>query len=259
MSHSITRLTPKWLATAIALCAVIANVSPLLAQNNFKMDDNQFNQWLYNRTGKLDSDSEATINVDAVDRACKLSKDQKDKLCLAASGDFARFTQDVDQLRAELVGKSYDQNEINSIYQRIQPFSQRFQAGLLGEKSLFAKVLRTTLTPEQVEAYDAADLERRQARHSAKCKLFVAILEQSCPLTAKQRDSLVELLLKDTKPAKRKSEYDWYVVVFQVSKIPDRKIKPILDASQLKVLKTSTRQARGLEAHLKQLGVLPDE
>jgi hypothetical protein len=252
----------RYIVAAFACCAIIAGAPSLRAQNQFRLEENQFNSWLYNNgrgNGKLDQDSEVTLNVDAVDRACHLNDAQKEKLRLAASGDYARFLQQVEQLHDELVGKSYDQNEIGKVYEKIQPLSARYQAGMLGDASLFAKVLHSTLTPEQTEEYAAADLERRQARHEAKCKLFVAVFEQSCPLTAKQRDALLQLLLKETRPAKRQSEYDWYVVAFQVSQISEKKLNTILDASQMKVLKTSTRQARGLEAHLKRTGVLPDE
>src|SRR5438034_7694 len=82
------------------------------------------------------------------------------------------------------------------------------------------------------EDSEAAEAERRKTRHQAKVRLFVAILEQSCPLKSSQRDALVDVLLKETRPALRSSEYDWYVVVVQAGKIPDDKLKPTLDKAQ---------------------------
>jgi predicted DNA-binding protein (MmcQ/YjbR family) len=246
---------------AFVCCAIVSGAERSNGQpGQFRMDDNQFNQWVFNGAngGGIDDDSDVVLYVEAADRACHLSQEQKDKLNLAGSGDFARFKHDLDQLRTEMVGKSYNQNEINNLYQKIQPFNARYQAGLLGETSLFAKVLHNTLNPEQREEYEAAELERRQARHNAKVRLLVAMFEQNCPLTSKQRDSLVELLLTDTKPAKRQSQYDWYVVIVQVAKIPDNKLTPILDKSQLQVIKKLTQQGRGMEQHLKTIGVLPD-
>ena len=259
--HEGSAASSRLLRAAIAFCAIVCGAGQSNAQpGQFRMDENQFNQWLFNGTngGGIDEDSEVVLSVEAVDRACHLSQEQKDKLNLAGSGDFARFKYEVDQLRTEMVGKSYDQNEINKLYQKIQPLNTRYQAGLLGETSLFAKVLHNLLNPEQREEYEAAELERRQARHNAKVRLFVAMFEQNCPLTSKQRDSLVDLLLTDTKPAKRQSQYDWYVVIVQAAKIPDKKLKPILDKSQLQVLKQLTQQGRGMEQHLKTIGVLPD-
>src|SRR6185295_12517286 len=113
-----------------------------------------------------------------------------------------------------------------------------------------------TLNAEQREEYEAAESERRKSRHGAKVRLFVAILEQSCPLKASQRDAMVELLLKETQPALRSSEYDLYVVIVQAAKIPDSKLKPILDPAQMALVKKLTAEARNMEAMLRQVGVL---
>jgi hypothetical protein len=235
----------------LAACAIALLTDLAHAQNKFVMDDNQFNGWLFQGTGQVpDEDSEVTLMVEAMDRSCHLTAEQKEKLRLAGHGDYARFDQKVNDLRSECVGKTYDQNEMNEL-------TTQYQAGMLGPTSLFAKVVHRALTPEQREEYEAAEAERRKTRHAAKVRLFVAILEQSCPLKASQRDAMVDLLLKETRPALRSSEYDWYVVVVQAAKIPDSKLKPILDRAQMTYVKKITGQARGMEATLKQMGVLP--
>jgi hypothetical protein len=233
-------------------------VLPASAQNRFVMDDNQFDQWLYQGSRqRFDEDSELNLMIESLDRTCHLNDQQKEKLRLAGAGDYARFKQEVDDLRDEVIGKSYDQNEIGKIYQRFQPLTERYQSGLLGEKSLFVKVAQRVLSPEQRVEYEAAEAQRRKLRHAAKVRLFVAILEQNCPLKASQRDAFVELLLKETRPATRATEYDWYVVVIQVGKLPDAKFSPVLDEAQLQYVKKITRQARGMEGHLNRLGILP--
>jgi Spy/CpxP family protein refolding chaperone len=242
---------------ATALCAICLGTTSACAQK-FTMDDNQFNQWLYQGNGQAaDRDSEIVLMVDSMDRACHLSSEQKDKLRLAGLGDYSRFEQKVNDLRAEVVGKSYDQNKINDIYQKFQPLTRQYQAGMLGPDSIFSKVVHRTLTPEQREEYEAAEADRRKARHAAKVRLFVALLEQSCPLKASQRDALVDLLLKDTQPALRNSEYDWYVVIVQAARLPESKLKPILDRPQLTYFKKITANGRGMEGMLRQQGILP--
>jgi hypothetical protein len=245
-------------AAGLAFCTALCLACSAQAQNKFVMDDNQFNQWLYQGNGQTaDEESEITLMVEAIDRSCHLNDEQKNKLRLAGHGDYARFNQKVDDLRNECVGKSYDQNAMNELYQKFEPLTTQYQAGLLGSTSLFAKVAHRALTSEQREEYDAAEAERRKTRHAAKVRLFVAILEQSCPLKASQRDALVDLLLKETRPALRSSEYDWYVVIVQAARIPDDKLKSNLDQAQLIYFKKITQQARGMEAQLKQAGVLP--
>src|SRR2546430_10007269 len=98
-------------ARAFALCAALCFAQPTHAQNKFVMGDDQFNQWLYQGNGQAaDEDSEITLMVESIDRSCHLTEQQKNKLRLAGRGDYARFSQKVDDLRSECVGKSYDQN-----------------------------------------------------------------------------------------------------------------------------------------------------
>lgn len=243
---------------AVAVCATLAFACAALAQNKFVMDENQFNGWLFQGSGQAPKgESEVTLMVEAIDRSCHLTAEQKEKLRLAGHGDYSRFDQKVNDLRSECIGKTYDQNEMQELYQKFQPLTEQYRSGMLGSTSLFAKVVNRVLTPEQREEHEAAEAERRKTRHAAKVRLFVAILEQSCPMKASQRDALVELLLKETRPALRSSEYDWYVVVVQAGRIPDSKLKPILDQAQLTYVKKITGKARGMEATLKHVGVLP--
>ena len=245
------------IATTFVVMSVFSCIVPRTLAQEFVLDDNQFDQWVFNGMGgSPDASTETSLMIEAIDRACHLNKAQQEQLRLAGVGDFARFKQQVDDVRHKYAGKTYDQNEIGNIYQKIQPLTARCQAGLLGEGSLFSKVLRHTLTPEQLEEYEATDAERRKARHAAKIKLFVALFERSCPLKSTQRDALVDLLLAETKPAKRASEYDWYVVLVQTAKIPDDKFKAFLDEAQMRQLKKSTQQARGYEQMLKRQGIL---
>src|SRR5437773_240281 len=98
-------------AAVLAVCAAVCSTDPAHAQNKFVMDDNQFNQWLYQGNGQTaDEESEITLMVESIDRSCHLNDAQKTELRLAAHGDYARFNQKVEDLRSECVGKSYDQN-----------------------------------------------------------------------------------------------------------------------------------------------------
>jgi hypothetical protein len=244
---------------ALAVCAVLHFAATSGAQNRWVMDDNQFNQWVYRNNGQvMDEDTEVALMVESIDRVCHLSDEQKEKLRLAGHGDYARFRMEIDELRTKYVGKDYDPNDIGKIYQEIQPFTSRYQAGLLGESSLFIKVAHRMITPSQRAEFDAAQADRRKARHAAKVRLFVALLEDRCPLKSDQRKALVELLLKETRPPLRPSEYDWYVLTVQAAKIPEPRLVAILDPAQMRYFKKVTQQAMGIEGHLKQLGVMPN-
>lgn len=252
---------------AVAFAAVPFAPSVARAQNDFFLEDAQFDSWLYghmnrgngdmNRSNNVDS--QITLALEAVDRTCHLSPPQMEKLRLAARGDYARFDREADELRGELVGKSYDQNKIGDVYQKIQPLSIKYREGLLGRSSLFVKVVHSTLTPEQLTEFEAAEHDRLQARHVAKIKLFVASFDRRCPLDDEQRQALIELLIKDTRPPLRSGELDQYVVPAQAAQIPRERFQAILDDAQFEVLEKSLQQGRGLMQHLKQQGVLADD
>jgi hypothetical protein len=234
-------------------------VPSALGQDSFELNEQMFDQWLYSANqGGFDSQSELSLHVEAVDRVCSLSESQKEKLRMAGRGDFSRFGRQVDELKAKYVGKTYGQNEIGEIYQKIQPLGQVYQAGLLGDDSLFSKVLARTLSSEQAAKLDAIESERRKARYLAKVELFVVNLERSCPLTDEQRTAMVELILAETKPPKRFGQYDWYVVMYQANKIADEKYEQFLDDAQMRQLKITLRQVAGMEQFLRQQKILDE-
>jgi hypothetical protein len=233
--------------------AAVACCTPSARAQEFELNDQTFNQWLFSASqGQFDPTSELTLNLEAVDRVCGLSEEQKAKLRIAGQGDYARFGRQVDELRAEFVGKTYNQNEIGNIYQKIQPLGQVYQAGLLGDSSLFSKVLANTLTLEQAANFDRIAEERQRARYSAKVRMFVVTVERTCPLTDKQRTALVELLLAETEPPKRFGQYDWYVIMYHASKVPDQKFETILDEAQMRQFKQTLRQGAAMEHFLRQ-------
>ena len=245
------------IAMAIVIGTIIGTASSTCAQR-FEVTDEQFDQWIY--SGNRDNSSadvEISLAIEAVDRVCHLTHDQQDKLQLAGRGDFVRFQQRADELRAQYVGKTYDQNDLGKVFEKLQPLINSYRAGLLGRSSLFSKVVHRTLTPEQLQEYEGVEAERLRQRHENKVKLFVAAFGQSCPLTDTQRSAIVELLRSETRPPKRVSQYDWYVVLAQAAKIPDEKFAAILDPAQMRLLKKSLERGRGMAGFLKQQDILP--
>jgi hypothetical protein len=237
----------------IAATIVSYSCSTAYAQDSFELNDQTFNQWLFSASqGTYDPTSELTLNLEAVDRICGLNEDQKQKLSTAAHGDYARFGRQVDALKAKYVGKTYDQNEVGEIYQKIQPLAQVYQAGLLGDESLFTKMLNRTLTSEQADKHRLADEERRRTRYTSKVGLFVLTVERTCPLTEKQRTALIDMLVAETKAPKRFGQYDWYVIMYEASKVPDAKYEEIVDHAQLRQIKVVVQQGQGMGHFLKQ-------
>jgi hypothetical protein len=223
----------------------------------------QFDQWVFNGVGNCDQairqlETQINMRIEAINRVCKLSDAQKQKLHLAASADIKRFRDKYDELKLKLQNTRHNQNDVNKIFTQIQPLQTEWNAGILGDKSVYNKVLHRTLDPEQSQHSEKEEAERDQYRYKSKVKLAVLTLETAMPLTEAQRDAFVKLLVQETHPPNTFGEYDYYVVMLQAAKIKPEKLTVIFDEPQMRALKQVFQQARGLEPVLKQQGVLTD-
>src|SRR5687767_3767456 len=123
----------RWPFCIFVSCCLLAGIgfasavhgAQVFVENGFQLSEAQFNQWVYGgrRTTGVDADSEIAVAVEAVDRACRLTESQQEKLRLAGRGDFARFDQRVAELRAKYADKMHDPNDIGRIHQEIQPLN----------------------------------------------------------------------------------------------------------------------------------------
>ena len=132
-------------------------------------------------------------------------------------------------------------------------------SGLFDRDSLLQKCLINTISREQFLKYHKLDQERRRFHHESKVGLVVMMLDQSAPITAEQRRQLTTLLLRETRPPRKFGQYDYYVMMHQVSKIDDANFKKILDNIQWQVFNQQLGQLRNIEQWLKQNGLLSDD
>jgi hypothetical protein len=226
--------------------------------------DEQLDQWVFQNDHNAASarrrlESSLTLHVDAVDTACKLTDEQKTKLQLAGRGDIKRFFDRYEAIKLKWQNRKRDNDNINNVFQDIQPLQITLQTGIFGDSSIFHKSLPHTLNGEQQTRYDAVLRERGAFRHRANIELVVTMVEQGVPLRDAQRRAIIELLTKETKPLRKSSQYDYYVLLFQLGQFPEEKLKKHFDDAQWKVLKRLVEQYRGLEQFLKQNGIWPDE
>jgi hypothetical protein len=100
--------------------------------------------------------------IDDVDRICKLTDAQKQKLELAGRGDSVRLFKQVEELKPR-VQKEYDENavkkgdvdaDITKLIRDTQPLRRMLDSESFDEDSLFARALNTTLTAEQRAKYE---------------------------------------------------------------------------------------------------------
>ncbi|HEV8063021.1 MAG TPA: SIMPL domain-containing protein [Gemmataceae bacterium] len=249
---------------ALALLILALDCAPCLARQVW--NEQQLEQWIFqndqNATGaRKRLDSRLTLHLEDLNRACKLTEEQNKKLKLAGRGDIKRFFDRYETLKRKF--KPINQNQPNfqeewqKMWQDISPLQTTLQAGLFREDSLFHKSVYNTLTTEQRTSYDALERERRQYRVRANIELTVSNLEQMAPLRDEQRQKLITLMTNEIKLPRVSGPYDYYYVQWQLSKIPEEKVKPLFDDAQRKALNQFLNQARAMELTLKQAGQLP--
>ena len=148
-------------------------VQAMQMQRAFVYTEENFDQWVFNEVrqtavGSVRNrfDSLLGLKIDFVDKACGLTDLQKKKLQLAGKGDIKRFFDRVDEKRRKFLSVKRDQNNINEIFQEIQPLQTEIQGEHFGDASIFAKTLVRTLTEEQTAKFDKAMRERMQFRYS---------------------------------------------------------------------------------------------
>jgi hypothetical protein len=239
-----------------------------VAVNAFFMNDAQFDQWVFGNMGAANAaaartklDSLLTLHVDDLERTCRLNALQKKKLLAAGRGDIKRFFDRIEDIRKKFSKNRNDQNQWQQVWQEIQPLRNAFNSGFFdGGDSIFAKAVKATLKAEQVEKHEEILRDRVQYRYWARVDLAMELLNNEVGFTDDQRRQLVKLLQEETRPPRRMGEQDYYVVLYQLSRIPEDRIKPVFDDFQWRYLKRQLDQGRGMEFFLKQNGfVAADE
>lgn len=201
--------------------------------------------------------SQLALQITSVTRACELSDAQREKLQLAGEGDLTRLFRAIEQLREKFRDVGQDREKFNNVINEASKLQMKLQSDVYDESSLFQKVLRQTLNREQSERYEQQERERRKFRYEAKIEVALSNLENGIPLLAGQRQQLAKLVLDETELPKKFGQYDFYLVLFQMSKLDDAKLKPILDDSQRQSLKKAVNRYQGMERTLREMGYLP--
>jgi hypothetical protein len=204
-------------------------------------------------------DALLTLHVEDIDRACRLSDAQKKKLQLMGRGDIKRVFDTYEEAKHRFNLLNNNVQRLQEVVQDVQPLQTSMQGDLFNDSSLLAKSLRHTLTGEQPAQYEAAAKERRAFRHRAQIELAVTMIEQATPLRDAQRRELVALLTSETKPTRASGQYDFYLVMYQIGRIPEEKFKPLLTDTQWKVLDRQLAQYKAVVPNLRQNGLLPDD
>ncbi len=238
-----------------------AGIVPAVQQNAWP--DEQFEQWVFQGTGGPAATSKRfeaflVLQVEEIDRVCRLTEAQKKKLQLIGGGDIKHFFDGYAKVKRRFNQMHNDMQRLNDIMPDVSPLQSSVQEGLFTDASLFSKSLRHTLTAEQFARYETVVAERTAFSHRAQIELAVDMLEQSAPLREAQRRDLIALLSKEIKPP-RARQYGAYMILAKLARLPAEKIQPLLTDIQWSVIKPMLAQYRANMGNFAAGGVEVDQ
>ena len=234
---------------ALLVVCMLASHCPALQAQIILGRANQNQDWvaMWAFNGRTDDqvrkqlDNELQMRIGMVDRLCELDDGQEAKLSRSAQADITRFFRQVTKIREEVKESGLNANnnqDMNKLWQIISPLTIAMQQGVFGENSLFQKVLRGTLEPEQSKTYKDALKKNRERRWKTLTRVNVAEIEKSTPLIGDQREKLLAILDKQEIPEKFNKQMDGYVGYLKLMKArkEDPTLGGFLDKHQLAVM-----------------------
>jgi hypothetical protein len=236
-------------------------VMPFQVARAVQFNPEQVDQWIFSRWGgpagaKIRLEANLALRIDDIDRACAVTDLQKKKLKLAGMGDIKRYYDRVEDLKRKYTAGAGSPQINNNIWQEMQPLQLELNGGLLGDASIFVKTIKSTLAPEQAKRYDELMHGRTDERRRATIEWFVVHIDKALGLSDVQRGRLAELLASETPPPERFGQADFWYLMYQMTRLPEAKVKAILDEPQWRLLSRQFIQARGMGPWLRSNGLI---
>ncbi len=130
--------------------------------------------------------------VDELDRYCQLTDEQRAKLELAGRGDASRLMREIRMIREKFSGAFIQQGdaEIQQMFNRAQQLRTDSENLTALESSLFSKVRRQILNPEQVEKIRAVENQELLDQIEMHVLTAVNYVERHLPIVDEERKAL---------------------------------------------------------------------
>ncbi len=211
-------------------------------------------------TARKRLESRLRLRIEQIDRVCKLTPEQRNKLNAAGRGDIKRAFARAVELKGKYAAGRPGIDRGRQLLEDIGEYRRAMtELDCFGDGSLFSKVLPKTLTPEQTAIREKSMREAANAEHVSTIRWAGSSLALWLQLKPEQRQKFESLLTARTRPPRRFGEYDYYGLMFQVSKLAEEDLKPIFTADQWQKMKLQFAEAQRLEKVLEVGGFLPDE
>jgi hypothetical protein len=139
-----------------------------------------------------------------LEKATELSDPQRSKLELAGQLDIQRFFASYEDTKRSYKFGRMPRDQWRAAVARMQaeakPFKAKFEAGIHGKSSLYAKTLANTLDQDQLTSVQTLDQVRAHRTYANYIRYTLAFIDPKVPLSKQQRETISELLLQHTTP-----------------------------------------------------------
>jgi hypothetical protein len=171
--------------------------------------------------------------LDELQVTCQLTEGQRNKLQLAGRGDIKRFTDQLDfALKKHMNAGAGEIGELRREMRELERIQERlFDAG-----SFFSKTVLTTLSRRQLAQNDKCLRDSNFVRYREAVTIAIRQLGRIVNMNNKQCEELSRLILTETQPPRRFGQSDYAFVMFQASRLPETKLREIVDDEHWKTL-----------------------
>ena len=210
-------------------------IAPAMALNADRGD--WFQSWVFggvsSASARKQLENALAQKIALIKTQCEVTDEQIAKLELAQRGDIVRFFQQVDEVRHSLGAQRPDRGNMAEITKAIGPVQQRWNAGVIGTDSLFFSILQSILDDKQKEALRLEGKRRLEERYRFHAMSMIKMIEHSIPLTDKQRQRLLELVMEQTMKVHLDAHFEQYISLQAATKLSDETLGSFMDTTQL--------------------------
>jgi hypothetical protein len=190
--------------------------------------------------------------LDELQVTYELIESQQKKLELAGRGELKSFTDRLDSTLKKLA----DAGSRDAMQQLVVELNdvRRSEERLFDDGSRFSKVLARTLSQEQVSRSERLVRNPGYLRYRKAVIVAVRTLAGLVNISRTERIELSRLILTETTPPLKFGRTDHAFVMFQISRLPEARLKEIIPETHWSTFKWQITPWAGSEAFLKDDG-----
>ncbi len=229
-----------------------------------RLPNNFLEQWVFNggatfATAHKRLDSLLQARLASIGHVCAITDAQSTALKLAGAGDIHQFMREYERLQRTI--DPADQNQINNLWQEVQPLREKFNSSLFGRDSLFERTLHACLRPDQCEHLEKRQAASRQFQLETAIRQVVVGLDDIAVLSEEERDTLTQLLVKEVPPpdaleTPNQKQMLLQYVLWRCRAITRKDLLAFLGDDATDALQKATESARGYEQHFRMIGMI---